>query len=204
MASDILKGNLLMAFKMAKGSLFAVLLRNKWWYSILIGLFVLVASLMISDAKYVLLSITGALPFFGIGSYAAYKQFQLPSNKRVSQIVEQAQTMSAASIAEKIAANYSKHGYQSAVFKAEGADLELVRDHRKLLLSTKRFKAAKTGISPLKLLVATGEKADARGYLYVSLGEITDSAQQYAKEHKIELIQASKLAALFDGTAKID
>jgi restriction system protein len=193
-----------MAFKMAKGSLFAVLLRNNWWYSIAIGSFVLVASLMITDAQYVLLSITGALPFFGIGSYAAYKQLQQPSKKRVQQLTELVQTMSAAVIAEKIAANYNKYGYESAIFKADGADLELIRDNRKLLLSTKRFKAANTGISPLKLLVAAGEKADARGYLYVSLGEITDSAHQYAKEHNIELIEAKKLAALIDGKAKID
>jgi len=202
--SNIDKGNLLMAFKMAKGSLFAVLLRNNWGYSIAIGSFVLVASLMITDAQYVLLSITGALPFFGIGGYVAYKQLQQPSKKRVQHVTEQVQTMSAAAIAEKIALNYSKYGYESAVFKADGADLELTRDHRKLLLSTKRYKAANTGVSSLKSLVAAGEKAEARGYLYVTLGDITDSAQQYAKDHNIELIQAAKLAALFDATVKID
>ena len=62
-----------MALKMAKGSLFAVLLRSSWWYSVLIGLFILLVSLALTDAKYVVLSITGSLPFLIIGAIAAYK-----------------------------------------------------------------------------------------------------------------------------------
>ena len=202
--SDIFKGNLGMAFKMAKGSLFAVLLRSKWWYSVLIGLFVLVASLLFTDGQYVVLSISGALPFLGIGGYAAYKQFQLPSEKRVLEVTQEAQKMPAAIIAEKIAANYIKYGYESNAFKGNGADLELTQGSRKLLLCSKRFKVANTGIEPLKLLVAAGEQAGAIGFLYVALGEISATARDYAQKNNIELIQANRFTALFDGKAKID
>ncbi|MEH6442892.1 MAG: restriction endonuclease [Oceanospirillaceae bacterium] len=66
------------------------------------------------------------------------------------------------------------------------------------------FKAAKTGIEPLKLLVAVGNKAEAMGCLYVTLGDVLASALDYAQKNNIELIQSSRLAALFGGKAKID
>lgn len=192
-----------MAFKMAKGSLFALLLRSAWWYSVLIGLFILTASLLFTDAQYLILSITGSMPFFGIAGFAAYKQLQQPSQKRVLQIIEQAKKMPAGEVAQKIAANYIKSGYQSAAFKGSGADLQLVRGSRQILLCSKRFKAANTGIEPLKLLVAAGEKTAAIGYLYVTLGEISASARRYAQDNNIELIQTERFALLFDGRAKI-
>lgn len=193
-----------MAFKMAKGSLFAVLLRSPWWYSILIGSLILAASLFFTDAQYIVLSITGSLPFFGIGSYAGYKQLQQPSQKRVLEVIEQTKKMPAAIVAKKIAENYIKKGYKSIAFKGNAADLELTYGGRKLLLCNKRLKAANTGIESLKSLVAAGEKVEATGYLYVTLGEISDSAQDYAESNKIELIQANRFAALFDGKAKIE
>ncbi|EPJ48840.1 MAG: hypothetical protein OFPI_27570 [Osedax symbiont Rs2] len=193
-----------MAFKMAKGSLFAILLRSKWWYSVLIGLVVVAAALLITDAKYVVLSISVALPFFVIGGYAAFKQFQQPSQKRVLDVTEQAKNLPAGIIEQKIAANYLRNGYASNVFKGNGADLQLSLGNRKLLLCSKRFKAANTGIETLKLLVAAGKKIEATGYLYVTLGEISATALEYAEKNHIELIQASRLAVLFDGKAKID
>lgn len=193
-----------MAFKMAKGSLFAILLRSKWWYSVLIGLFILGASLLITDAKYVVLSISVTLPFFAIGGYAAFKQFKEPSQKQILHVIQQAKKMPAGDIAEKIAANYIKNGYESIAFKGNGADLELTQGSRKVLLCSKRFKAANTGIEPLKLLVAAGEEAGATGYLYLALGEISATARDFAEKNDIELIQAIRLASLFDGKAKID
>lgn len=193
-----------MAFKMAKGSLFAVLLRSPWWYSVLIGLFILLVSLAVTDAQYITLSIAGSMPFFAIGGYAGFKQLQQPSQKRVLEVSQQAKNMSAEIISEKIAANYIKSGYQSSAFDGNGADLELVRGDQKLLLCSKRFKAANTGIEPLKRLVAAGEATEAIGYLYLTLGEVTASAHNYAQENNIEIIQSGRLTMLFDGKAKID
>lgn len=193
-----------MKFKMAKGSLFAVLLRSPWWYSVLIGLLFILIILAVTDAKYVILSIIVPIPFFLIGGYAGFKQWQQPSQKRVLEVSEQARKMSAVSISEKIAANYIKSGYQSSTFKGNDADLEFVRGHQKLLLCSKRFKAANTGIEPLKRLVAAGEAIEARGYLYLTLGEVSASAYNYAEENSIEIIESNRLAMLFDGKAKID
>ena len=192
-----------MAFKMAKGTLFALLLRSPWWYSVVIGLLMILISVAVTDLKYLLLSIIVSLPFFVIGGYAGFRQWHEPSQKRVLEVSEQAKKMSAVIISEKIAANYIKSGYQSSVFKGNDADLEFVRGHQKLLLCSTRFKAANTGIEPLKRLVAAGEAIEARGYPYVTLGEVSSTAHKYAQENNIEIIESSRLAMLFDGKAKI-
>lgn len=193
-----------MAFQVAKGSLFAVLLRSPWWYSVLIGLSLIAISLLIMNGQYVILGIFSALPFFGIGGFAGYKQSQLPSRQRVLEIDAQARKMSPAKIAAKIADSYVTARYESTVYKGNVADLELTRGHRKLLLSSRRFKVGNTGIEPLKQLVAAGEQAEATGFLYVALGEISAAARNYANQNNIELIQADRLAAFFDEKVQIE
>lgn len=193
-----------MAFKMVENSLFAILLRSSWWYSVLIGLFLIAISTLIVGGKYLILGISCAVPFFGIAGYAAYKQFQLPSPKRVAEVAKQARKMTAIQVADKIADNYKKERFESEKFKGNAADLELTRGYRKLLLCSKRFKAANTGIEPLKQLVAAGENAEATGYLYVTLGEVSAPAVDFAKQNDIQLIRADSLALFFDGKAKIE
>lgn len=192
-----------MAFKLAQGSLFAVLLRSAWWYSVSIGLVFIAISLVFADGQYVLLGIFTALPFFGIAGYAGYKQSQLPSQKRVLEVARQARKMPAAKIAEKIADGYAQERFESHAFKGEVADLELTRGHQKIVLCTKRFKVANIGIESLKKLVAAGENVEATGYLYVALGEISSAARDYARQNNIEFIQANSLAAFFDGKANV-
>ena len=193
-----------MALQIAKGSLFSVLLRSPWWYSALIGLFFIAISVVIAEAKYLVLGIASALPFFGIAGYAGRKQSQLPSRKRIQEVAQQARNMPASEIADIIASRYSEQNFECEAFKGNAADRELTRGYRKLLLSSKRCKVANTGIEPLKQLVAAGEKIEANAYLYVALGEISDAARQYAIQNRIELIQADRLAAFFDNQAKIE
>ena len=193
-----------MAFKLAKNSLFAILMRAPWWYSTFIGLSLIAIGGIVASGQYVILGIFSSLPFFGIAGSAAYRQFQQPSQKRILEVAQQARLMPALQISEKIASRYKDARYESDVFKGNAADLELTRGHRKLLLSSRRFKAANTGIEPLKQLVAAGEKVEATGYLYVTLGDISAAARDYAKQNEIEFIQADRLAAFFDGKVNLD
>lgn len=193
-----------MAIKMAKGSLFAVLLRSPWWYSASIGLFCIGVGFAIAGGKYAILGISGALPFFGIAGYSGYKQSKLPSQKRVLEVAQQAQEMRSSQIAEKISNCYVENGYESNAFKGNAAEFELTRGHRKILLCSKRFKVGNTGIEPLKQLVAAGENAEATSYLYVALGEISVAARKYANQNDVELIQVDELAAFFDGQVQIE
>lgn len=192
-----------MALKMAQGSLFAVLLRSPWWYSALIAFFIVSISLLLVGGQFLIFGLAAALPFIGIAGYAIYRQLQRPGTKRMLEVIEQARKMSSRELAKKIAANYEKLNFDVTPFNGAAADLELERGRHKFLLCCKRFKAANTGIEPLKQLVASGEKNEASGYLYVALGEITQNAREYAAQHDIELIQAEALAEFFDGKTRL-
>jgi len=193
-----------MAFKISQGSLFAVLLRSPWWYSVLVGFFLIGLSAAVFGGQYVALGIFSALPFFGIAGFSGFKQSQRPSQKRMLEVDQMARKIPARQIAEKIAESYIEKRYDSRVFSGKEAELELERGNRKLLLCSKRFKAANTGVEPLKQLVSVGENVEATGYLYVALGDISAPAWDYAQQNDIELIQADRLAAFFDGQARID
>lgn len=193
-----------MAFKMSENSLFAMLLRSPWWYSALIGVIVIAISVAIVGGQYALLGLFGALPFLGIAGYTGFKQLQQPSMKRIQQVQAEARQMSATQIANKIAESYEAIRFDVEKFKGNAADLELVRGNRKILLCAKRFKVGNTGIEPLKQMVAAGEHVEATSYLYVALGDISTAAKDYAAKNDIELIQAAKLAAYFDGKANVE
>lgn len=193
-----------MALRMAENSLFAILLRSPWWYSAAAAVVAIALGAAIAGGKFLIVGITLSLPFIGIAIYAAVKQFQRPSAQQVAQLIADARKMPAAKIAEKIAANYTKERFESEPFKGNGADLELTRGYKKILLSTRRFKAANTGVEPLKQLVAAGDRVEANGYLYVTLGEVSANARQYARENDIELIQATELVAHFSGKVRIE
>ena len=192
-----------MALKVSENSLFAVLLRSPWWYSVLIALFVVAVSVMLVGGKFLVFGLATSLPFIGIAIYSAYKQSQRPGKKRLLEVEQDARKMSVANMAKKIASNYENINFDVVPFKGDAAELELERGRHKFLLSCKRFKAANTGIEPLKQLVSAGEKNEATGYLYVALGEVTANARDYALKNNIEFIQAEALAEYFDGTEKL-
>lgn len=193
-----------MAIKMAENSLFAILLRSPWWYSAVAAGLILILSSAIARGKFLIIGVSLSLPFFAIAFYAAFKQFQRPSPQQIAKVAAEARKMSAAQVAGKVADSYIKERFDSTPFKGKAADLELTRGYRKLLLSSKRFKAANTGVEPLKQLVAAGENAEATGYLYVTLGEVSANAREFARENNIEIIQSAELAAHFSGKVRVE
>jgi len=192
-----------MAFKMSENSLFAILLRSPWWYSLLIGFVFITLGLVLLGGQYLIIGICGALPFFGIAGVAGYKQMQQPSLKRVQEVDKQARKMTSAQITDKISKCYEQERFDRTVFKGNAADVELIRGNRIVLLCSKRFKVGNTGVEPLKQLVAAGASIEASEYLYVALGDISAAAREYASRNNIQLITATKLAAFFDDQFEI-
>jgi len=192
-----------MAFRMAEGSLFAVLLRSSWWISVCIAIALIALSLAIADARFLVLGVASSLPFLGIAAYAGYQQYQRPSQQRIQEVAAEARTMRAEQLAEKIAASYIEKRFDSKAFKGGEANLELSRGHQRILLNSKRFKVADTGIDSLKKLVEAGELVGATGYLHVALGTVSTAAIDFANDNNIEIIQAERLAAFFDGKVEV-
>ena len=192
-----------MAFKMAERSLFAVLLRSPWWYSALAACASIAISMVVARGQYLIFGVAVAIPFLVIATIAAFRQFQRPSKKRVLEVEEQARQMRPRAIADKIAESYVNERYRAIPSNSKAADLQLTRGSHTILVSCKRFKAATTGIEPLKQLVAAGQNVDATDYLLVAFGDISASAGDFANKNRIEIIQAESLAKFFDGQVKI-
>ena len=80
------------------------------------------------------------------------------------------------------------------------ADFELRKGGRVALASCKRWKVAQTGIEPLRELVLAREAAGAQECIYVSAGELSQNARQFAAQKQIRLLCDAELAQLLART----
>jgi restriction system protein len=185
-----------MKLKMAQNSLFAILLRSRWWVSLLAGAAMALVARIVAPAGYEGLAVFAAFPFVVIGCIAAWKQLRAPSPARVAQTLEAVRKMPWGEFSSALEEGFRRGGYQVNRVADATADFELVKAGRTTLVSAKRWKAARLGIEPLRDLQAAVEKREAQGGLMVVLGDISDNALEFAKAQRIELMQAGDLATL--------
>ncbi len=181
-----------MQLKMAENSLFAVLLRSPWWVSFLLagGAF-LGMRLLVPD----LYAVAGALPFIVIAAVVAWKRLHAPSAAKIAAGLEALRAMTWEQFARALEEGFRREGY--SVKRTDGAaDLELEKAGAVSLVSARRWKAAVTGMEPLKELVAAGEKRGARECVYVSAGELSGNARGFAKEKRIRMVEGVALVLL--------
>jgi restriction system protein len=76
------------------------------------------------------------------------------------------------------------------------ADFELVQGARHTLVASKRWKAIRTGIEPMRELEAARDAHQAHECVYVSIGEITEQARAFATAKKIRVMQGADLVLL--------
>lgn len=180
---------------MAPNSLFAVLLRSPWWYSIGIAIVMATVSRMALPPVYAAFGLMGALPFIVLGCIAGWRQFRRPSERAVAAALEAAAQMPWREFADALEAAYRRDGYE-VERPARGADLRLSKSGMVTLVSAKRWKAASVGVEPLRELSAAASQSDAQRMACVTLGSLTANAQQFASENGIQIIQGPDLAAL--------
>lgn len=190
-----------MKLKMSQNSLFAILLRSSWWISIAIagGLIVLATVLLPPD--FVPFGVFAAIPFIGIGAIAGWKQLRAPSPARIASTLDTVRAMGWNDFANALEAAFRADGYVVTRLAGQAADFEMKRDGRTSLLAGKRWKVARTGIEPLRDLVAAGQARDAQECLYVATGEITDKARRFATENRIQVLAGPELARLLPAAA---
>jgi restriction system protein len=63
-------------------------------------------------------------------------------------------------------------------------------------VSCKRWKAASTGVEPLRELHAAAERREAHESVYITAGQLTDNARQFAREKGIRVMEGEGLAQL--------
>lgn len=188
-----------MSLAMNKNSLFAVLLRSPWWVSIVVGAGIFALARMALPAPYAPYAIFAALPFLVIGCVAGWKQLRAPSAERISAALEAIRALSWDEFSAALEAAFRRDGYAVSRLNIAGADLELTKSGRVTLVACKRWKAARTGIEPLRELEAAREAREAHEGIYAAAGDVTDNARAYAAEKKFRLLHGADLATLLPG-----
>ncbi len=181
-----------MKWKIPENSIFAMLLRRSWWVSALaaVATFWVVQNFMAWG--YALFA---TLPFTVITLMVAWKQVFGPTGARVEKALEKTRSLSWEDFAQALERGYKAGGY--TVQRVEGvADFELEKLGYLTLVSARRWKAARTGIEPLRELAAAGEKREARECQYVVAGELTEQARAFAKQKGVKLVEGAQLVQL--------
>lgn len=184
-------------FEMAPNSLFAILLRSSWWVSLLIAAGVVVLSALALPPKYFIFGAIGGLPFIVIGAIVLWRQLQRPSDARVAATLASVAGLSWAEFSARLGAALEGDGYSVRTAALRGADLEMSKAGRRSLLAGRRWKAARTGIEPLRELVALRESQEVDEVWFVATGEISTQALEFAADKRVQLIRGPELALLF-------
>ena len=79
-----------MNFRLPENSLFAILLRSRWWISLLVGFGTFLAVRLFLDEGFAFFA---ALPFFVIAAMALWRQFRVPSGARLEAAVGELRAM---------------------------------------------------------------------------------------------------------------
>jgi restriction system protein len=183
-------------FKMARNSIFAILLRSRWWVSFAIAAaLVLVGRALLP--QFGPLVAFPAIPFVIVGAIAAWKQLRQPSPARVQQTLEAVTAMAWPTFADALEAALMRDGGTVKRLPGPAADFEVTAAAGGLtLVSGRRWKAARIGTEPLRALQAAMSASGARAGLVVALGEPSDAATAFAREQGIEFLRGAELAAL--------
>lgn len=185
-----------MKLKMAKNSIFAVLLRSPWWMSAGVAVLLSAGGFAALPLEYAAMGVFAAVPFAVIAIMAAYKQLRAPSETRVQAVAEAAAAMTWVEFANTVEAGFKRDGCEVQRLQTPGADFALSKDGHAAIVSAKRWKAARVGVEPLRELQAAREKRGAREAIYIALGDVSDNAWQYAKAQGVSLMTAPELAKL--------
>ena len=188
-----------MKFRMAENSLFAVLLRSRWWISLLIAVgFVGVVSALLPP-EYRLVGSMGAFPFLVIAGIAFWKQLGAPSEEEVQSLLEGASRMGWPEFEQKLRAGFARQGWQVQAGQG-GADMLLERGGQgPRLVSARRWKAARHGEDAVLALDKAMQAQDVARGVYVALGDLSPQAAKLAKARQIEVLQGATLARLLRG-----
>jgi restriction system protein len=187
---------------MAENSVFAILLRSPWWTSAAVaGAIVLVSRLALPSGWFAYGAFS-AVPFAAIACIAAWRQLQVPSAGRVAATLDAVRAMPWSAFSQAVEEAFRRDGFAVTRLGGPAVDFEMVKLGRTALLSCKRWKTARTGVEPLRDLIAAKDARDAHDCMYIATGEITDKARAFAAERRIRLIDGADLVKLLPGVAR--
>ena len=176
-----------MKFKMAPNSLFAILMRNPWWISLLIVIVFSLLCLAILPKNLVFFGIMGTFPFFVTGIVAFKRQWGVPSPAKQQAELDRLSALSWRDFSAELEAKFVKQGFEVTRLNAGVTDFKLEKGGHITLVSAKRYKANTHGVEALQALVAQQEALGADKAMYVCLSPVTAQAAKFAKEKGVVL-----------------
>jgi restriction system protein len=179
--------------KMAENSLFAILLRKPWWISLAVAAALSLLARLLLPADFAVAGMLGSSPFVVIAAMAAWRQRGAPSAAQRDQLLQRLQAMSGREFAAALESAWRTQGHEVRTLKLAGADVELDKGGRRILLSHRRWKAASTGVEALRELQAAQKQQQADASIYIATGEVSDKARSFAREAGIRLVDAAEL-----------
>lgn len=181
---------------MAERSLFAVLLRSPWWISLVIAAAIVLASKALLPPDYFPFGAMGGFPFVVIAMIAAWRQLRAPSTAHVEATLAQINAMPWREFSAALEQALMRDGFEVRRIGLPAADFELLKGGRTVLMSSKRWKAARLGLEVFQSLEAIRSTRDASSCICVTTGEVSDKARTFAVEHQIRVIEGTELAQL--------
>ena len=185
-----------MKLKMSPNSLFSILLRSPWWISFCVVAVIALASRALLPDGYVAFGVMGSFPFVVIGIMAAWRQSRAPSPVQQANTLQKAGAMSWRDFSSAVEQGFSRQAYTVTRLSSPAADFKLEKNGQTTLVSCKRWKAANQGVEALRELVALQKAQGADRSIFISLGQVTDTAQKFAKVQCIVLMSDTALAQL--------
>ncbi len=143
-----------------------------------------------------LAAICAAAPFIGVGLYAGLLQLRGAGPVDTETLLGKLRGMSWENFSAVITEAFRRDGYEVKELSNGTSDLELRKNDQLTLVSCKRWKAARTGIEPLRDLLAARRSGDAQTCIYVSAGTFSAQARSFAETHAIHLLEQAELAQL--------
>lgn len=185
-----------MQLKMRENSLFAVLLRSPWWYSFLIASGVVMGAFALLRPSHAIYSIAIGGPFLGIALYRAFVQLRSPGERDFARVETAVRGMNTREFVDVLSRAYADAGYDVAPFKGKAAELQIEQTGRVTLVSCKRVKAASNGVQPLQELASVGERVEAAHLTFITFGEVSADAREFARDNDITIVGLDELTTL--------
>jgi restriction system protein len=182
--------------KLPENSLFAILLRARWWVSFGVAAIAFALIRLLVPTPY---AAFGASPFLVIALVVLWRELRRPGAKKVAAALDRARAMSAEEFSRTLEEAFRREGYGVARLdggKGGAVDLELTHEGRTTLVACRRWKATRTGVEPLREFDAATAGRGVFSRMYVAVGEVTENAKAFAKEKSIRLLHDEELARL--------
>lgn len=178
---------------MAKETLFSILSRAPWWVSVAAAAAMFaVVRLFLPDFA----ALFAALPFLAIAGYAGWRQLRATGVTDVTEILGKLRVMPWENFSAVIGEAFRRDGYSVTEIANGAVDFELRKSGRVSIVSCKRWKVAQTGVGPLRELYEAKRARDAQECIYVSAGDFTANAREFATEKAIRLLNDTALGVL--------